>query len=642
MAQTIWEVLGISPTSDQKEIKRAYARKCAECHPEEHPEEFDLLHKAYTAALKAAKREGAGQVVVERTPEVVTKKVCEEDIHEGIHEGQVHEESHPHQHKPSEEESPSVSQLVEKGLEQEKASAADKLMERFLKLHASFPKTVNTNDEELMKAFERLEEFFLSPRFQMAGWEPGFLKQLDLWLSKNRNNVNRAEAAALYKVYRMKQFKTPSYPAVPCLSNIYREVMQMASRYEKDMVRLAGMPPLVPLQTNKTASNTRHSRQRFQYSVPVVIMMTCIYIFISIGRQSNTAPSPPYNDMQKIQLEMLKNSTREVTAPSYQSPDLSEIDAILTQAQTSDTSPSSWTYNGWDAVDRNESAPVSCEEYEYYGKNQLTTAYGVPYAKYDYINAAVGPVSAAMNSVIDISVDPSYLDQENEQNGEYYYEMKALGHAPVSFPVWVAPRKNSGETSSIIYTVKGNGYWAETFLFAASKQGIGGRTWYDENHKSHLVLTWDSIERVAELSQRLLEASGQYYEYVKEVPSPMDIIILIGPGADQALDELQALQKPDADQRTLITLTEARQLERCGSGPLPVSGGYDSDTQPEDLDLSSLDSSVLWLTRFHMTEDGADGSFYPGQTPEEVLKMMSEHINGLDWILSRFEIKAVP
>ena len=54
MADTIWDILGISPTSDKRAIKKAYAAKCAACHPEEHPEEFDRLHKAYTAAVKAA------------------------------------------------------------------------------------------------------------------------------------------------------------------------------------------------------------------------------------------------------------------------------------------------------------------------------------------------------------------------------------------------------------------------------------------------------------------------------------------------------------------------------------------------------------------------------------------------------------
>ncbi|MCH5340846.1 MAG: DnaJ domain-containing protein [Acetatifactor sp.] len=51
----IWETLGITYTSDISEIKRAYARRAKECHPEEHPEEFHRLQEAYKAALRLAK-----------------------------------------------------------------------------------------------------------------------------------------------------------------------------------------------------------------------------------------------------------------------------------------------------------------------------------------------------------------------------------------------------------------------------------------------------------------------------------------------------------------------------------------------------------------------------------------------------------
>ena len=49
--QTIWETLGIEPTADKRAIRHAYACKCRECHPEDHPEEFRLLHQSYEQAL---------------------------------------------------------------------------------------------------------------------------------------------------------------------------------------------------------------------------------------------------------------------------------------------------------------------------------------------------------------------------------------------------------------------------------------------------------------------------------------------------------------------------------------------------------------------------------------------------------------
>lgn len=46
-----WEVLGIEPTSDKKEIKKAYARLLKQYHPEENPEEFKQIQAAYRQCL---------------------------------------------------------------------------------------------------------------------------------------------------------------------------------------------------------------------------------------------------------------------------------------------------------------------------------------------------------------------------------------------------------------------------------------------------------------------------------------------------------------------------------------------------------------------------------------------------------------
>lgn len=48
---SIWKTLGIEPTTDKRAIRKAYAAKTREIHPEEKPEEFRQLHEAYQAAL---------------------------------------------------------------------------------------------------------------------------------------------------------------------------------------------------------------------------------------------------------------------------------------------------------------------------------------------------------------------------------------------------------------------------------------------------------------------------------------------------------------------------------------------------------------------------------------------------------------
>lgn len=50
-----WSVLEIAPTSDQRAIKKAYAKKLKRCRPDDNPDGFQELHKAYTDAQYLAK-----------------------------------------------------------------------------------------------------------------------------------------------------------------------------------------------------------------------------------------------------------------------------------------------------------------------------------------------------------------------------------------------------------------------------------------------------------------------------------------------------------------------------------------------------------------------------------------------------------
>lgn len=54
----IWDILEIEYTTDEKEIRDAYAKCAKNVHPEEHPEEFKRLLAAYKQALKHAKNMG--------------------------------------------------------------------------------------------------------------------------------------------------------------------------------------------------------------------------------------------------------------------------------------------------------------------------------------------------------------------------------------------------------------------------------------------------------------------------------------------------------------------------------------------------------------------------------------------------------
>lgn len=58
--EEMWQILGISPSKDPKEVRRAYAKASKKIHPEEDPEGFSKLKLAYEQAMKAIAQENSG------------------------------------------------------------------------------------------------------------------------------------------------------------------------------------------------------------------------------------------------------------------------------------------------------------------------------------------------------------------------------------------------------------------------------------------------------------------------------------------------------------------------------------------------------------------------------------------------------
>ncbi|MEO7578973.1 MAG: J domain-containing protein, partial [Massilia sp.] len=93
----VWDVLGIAPTGDEREIKRAYARRLKCTRPEDDPLAFQELHDAYEFALRVARHgyievdeefedEGEGEVQVqlqfERAGETAPSDAAPEPVRE--------------------------------------------------------------------------------------------------------------------------------------------------------------------------------------------------------------------------------------------------------------------------------------------------------------------------------------------------------------------------------------------------------------------------------------------------------------------------------------------------------------------------------------------------------------------------------
>ena len=89
-----WEILGISPTDNLRDIKRAYAAKSREVHPEEHPEEFAALHEAYEMALVLAKRQAIPMQAPVVTAPVEEPQEEEDDLVERVETATVKEQGY--------------------------------------------------------------------------------------------------------------------------------------------------------------------------------------------------------------------------------------------------------------------------------------------------------------------------------------------------------------------------------------------------------------------------------------------------------------------------------------------------------------------------------------------------------------------
>lgn len=670
MIYNIWETLGIPPTSDKKEIKRAYARKSALCHPEEHPEEFDALFKAYKAALKAAEPRpketpppiptlhGPAQQAMtagsqprgfshtEESP--VPEQEAEERETNGpetdgpeadeaetdgpeTDEPEINEEERGKQEPapvlpPGHMKQPtvsSISQLIDKGMETEMAVSARKLIEKLRLLHAGFPKTVNHRREDLNQAVELLEQLFCSQWFHTAGWNPVFLKQLDQWLNENRKTVNCAETIVLYRIYRFRDFNSSSYPSIPYLSNIHWEVMRHARQYEKDMVEIAHMEPL----TKPPAPRVPEKKNKKRLFILTALAICSFFLSIHAPTKQK---KPDINDYyrEKIFSQMTdgtKSRPQPITVTGNEPGGISDTN-----------SPSTWDYDWCSPIVRHEDIPFNRWEYEYYGKNQLTIAYRISDLKETPEDTPSQIPMALLSGRIsdwNIHTTNSFLLNEKKEGDIIIYDMETLGDDPIQFQTWVAPRPGNGGRSSG-YRIAGCGYWAELFLHFASQSGISGCTWYDEDYNAHLVLTWDSVQNINDLAERMLDASARYYEYMDGYSPALDVTIIYGLETDKALDRLKILKKQTPDDASYVTVTESEQLERCGTGPLPETdiNGY--------APLSAFDRSIQWISRAHMEKNGKDTyTFYPDLTPDETVQRLAHHLNGLDWVLSRFEIK---
>ena len=212
-----WRILGIEETDDIRAIKKAYAKRAREVHPEEHPEEFRKLHDAYEYALQYANNAPKSRIKApvevqkedqdifdsldEYEPEARIEKqeeASESDIFDSIKE--VAPETPAEESVPKQED---VKIDFDEILEQDAISnfenvvaLTQKSLDELGKLHS-----------KKKQKFRAWNEVCKSDYFCEAGLHPYFIDSITKFV-KERTDLPKNCYKALYDVYKFDDLKT--------------------------------------------------------------------------------------------------------------------------------------------------------------------------------------------------------------------------------------------------------------------------------------------------------------------------------------------------------------------------------------------------------------------------------------------------
>ena len=229
-----WEILGIERTNDKKTIKRAYAKKSREVHPEEHPEEFKRLHEAYEYALEYSNEIGFPNVVVSskesNTENVDIESTEEENLFDSLKKTteEISEETEKESSLEEENLFDSLKKTTEeipKALEEEPSKDSnfeDKDYIDFEKIFEQdavsyFEEVKSLTDKSLeeldklyknkVKKFESWDEVCKSDFFCEAGLHPFFVDSLTQF-TKEREDLPKNFYRAICNIYKFEELKT--------------------------------------------------------------------------------------------------------------------------------------------------------------------------------------------------------------------------------------------------------------------------------------------------------------------------------------------------------------------------------------------------------------------------------------------------
>lgn len=165
--KTIWELLKISSTTNQKDIKTAYAKQAKLVHPEEHPEEFIQLNEAYRLAIQYAKAHKQDQTSTTPSQNNTTTIPLEAELDFSSLEHQSTVSSHKQK---TEEETINVHEVL--------AKAKQKLEKQYEQQRTNTLHCMTNMLQNKRTSIQQWTSFFEEQPFSSISLDPIFLTEL--------------------------------------------------------------------------------------------------------------------------------------------------------------------------------------------------------------------------------------------------------------------------------------------------------------------------------------------------------------------------------------------------------------------------------------------------------------------------------
>ncbi|MEW4412365.1 hypothetical protein [Clostridium sp. AN503] len=460
--KTCWEELGISPTTDKKIIRQAYARKSSECHPEEHPEEFRRLHDAYEAALDAAKHGGGQNSYGHSGSASGTSDGA--DTGTSANTGTSGDTGAP----------PDIEQLILQGMEKDAAGRVDHLMGKIRFIHEHMPSGVDIYTSNMHRAMDRWDELFQSELFFRCQWQADFLSALTGWLNEHLEELNRAEVISFYRVYHLERL--PEEDVLPPdvsepLASLREMILSLTGKYGPDLISYAGMPaPAASYSGPDPATELERKQKRRNF----LLCGFCILLLLL------------------------------VTMPLYLSRKLFSREAVVPEAYTTayhlNRTASPWQSDdlftrafpdGYPLTESEEKSGKIAE-----GDQLLIDIYLLENRQPDAMVDCIQEATMKQPAIYQIT-----------RGG--IPEITREGTPEITYRLYIEKTGTNPST----YRLLASTYIPEIFLAFARQNQVPGKVWVDDEYEVHLALKWGQLEDHTGLDKTLANIFNQFSTY---------------------------------------------------------------------------------------------------------------------------------